>query len=74
MLIKIILKNILSKEEVTLALKKQITNSQKEYIKLLDQEKDHEKVVSILKKELEEAKKNATDTEIILKQAKQQHD
>ncbi|KAI8805283.1 B-cell receptor-associated protein 31-like-domain-containing protein [Cladochytrium replicatum] len=65
----------LSKQEEKMeALRKQFANSNKEFMRMMDKDKDTEKKIAELEKSLEDAERKAKDAEIILKQAKNQHD
>jgi hypothetical protein len=60
---------LLKNEEKAEVLKQQAAKTSKEYMKLLDGDQEKESELSLLKKELEEAKTKGKDIEILRKQA-----
>ena len=78
---------LLKNEEKAEVLKKQSAGTSTEYMRLLDKDKENQEKIGIwsflqnsytaieeLVEELKELKKKSKDTEIVQKQAKQQHD
>ncbi|KAJ3079517.1 hypothetical protein HK102_003731 [Quaeritorhiza haematococci] len=65
---------LIKNEQKCEAVTKQAAQAQKEYMRLLDKDKENETKIEELKKSLEVAEKKAKETDIILKQAKAQND